>query len=272
MQSALLRTIAAVLRAGAEDPGTSSAAVLAELEGVEREIAELPRTDRPMLDLAQRLGWGVHEIDFVWVTLALAADPRMLVHARALDPGAAQGMSPALYSRIARLDATSSLAIGRAMHPDRPLPRSGLLVGAPGTWLPTSTPWSPVTELLHYLLREHGEQLPIGVTQIEEPAEIVLDDDQREAIHMMRATLAREILHARSPASVVSFGLPQRRSSSSRIAFPSTGAAPGWTRNLMREMRPLVIDTVALDMPRSHSPGGSSRIASVGSLETIHRE
>src|SRR5688572_12144658 len=108
MQAALLRTIAAVLRSGSEDSGTTAETVRAELDEVEQQIASLLGAGRPMLDLARRLGWTWYEVDFVWVTVALASDPRLLVHARVLDPTAAQGVSPALYSRIAQVDAATA--------------------------------------------------------------------------------------------------------------------------------------------------------------------
>ncbi len=106
MRSVLLRTIAAVLRAGADD--SEKLDVQGEFEDVDRELAMLP-SERPMSTLARRLSWSALETDFVWATIALATDPRLLVYARVLDPSAAQGMSMALYSRIARLDAVDSL-------------------------------------------------------------------------------------------------------------------------------------------------------------------
>ncbi len=191
MQAALLRTISAVLRAGAEDGVASADAIQAELEAVQRELAALPLEGRPMLDLAARFGWTAQEIDFLWVTVALATDPRLFVHARALDGNAVQGMSTALYSRIARLDAASSQSIGRALQADRSLPRIGLLQAAPGSWLPTSTPWSPVPELLQYLLDgPGGSRLPLGIVALATPGHIVLDDAQRDALDLIAATLS----------------------------------------------------------------------------------
>jgi hypothetical protein len=188
MRSLLLRTMAAVLRAGADDPQDLD--MLGDLEDVERELATLP-PGLPMSALARRLGWNAIETDFMWATIGLATDPRLLVHARALDPTAPQGMSPALYSRIARLDAVGSLAVGRAFQPDGSLPRSGLLLPAPGTWLPTSTPWSPVPELLPLLLDDHpGDHLPVGVTRICRPDPIVLDEEQRAALDLLYSTFA----------------------------------------------------------------------------------
>jgi hypothetical protein len=133
LQHALLRTMATVLQSS--EDATASEHIAVELRELECELDRLPTSQRPMLALARRFGWSHLETDFVWVTTALAADPRLLVHARALDPVAVQGMSTALYSRIARLDSADAQAIGGAL-----LPRSGLLVRSPGSWLPTSTP------------------------------------------------------------------------------------------------------------------------------------
>ena len=189
---ALLRTSAAVLRAGAAAVDMTLESVRAELEDLGRQLASLPDDGRPMLSLAGRLGWSAHEVDFVWVTIALASDPRLYVHARALDPGSVQGLSTALYSRIAQLDPAGARAIGRALYPDQSLPRSGLLACVPGAWLPTSAPWRPVPELLHQLLDEHDRRLPIWSVELHSPAKLVLDDDQRTAIDLMSSALSSQ--------------------------------------------------------------------------------
>src|SRR5688572_27892703 len=91
MQFALLRTMLAVLRANGQETSANADALRRDLENVARELGQLAGA-RPMTQLARRFGWNAHEVDFVWVTIALAADPRLLVHARALDPNAPQGM------------------------------------------------------------------------------------------------------------------------------------------------------------------------------------
>jgi hypothetical protein len=182
----LLRAIRAVLRANAQDTGPNAEAIGAEYAAIQRELAVLDG-DRPMLHLARRFGWSSLEVDFVWTAVALAADPRLLVHARALDPNAPMGMSLALYSRIAQLDAASAQAIGRALS----VPRTGLLHAAPGAWLPTSTPWSPVPELLHHLLDERDE-LPDGIAYVRPPDELIFDHDQRASVEELRATLCSD--------------------------------------------------------------------------------
>ena len=187
LQLALLRTVAAVLRS---EPNANLEPIHREILAVDSSINALPSQERPILTLASRLGWSPIETDFVWVTVALATEPRMLVHARALDTSASQGMSISLYSRIAYLDAAASQALGRAMQVDRPLPRSGLVVSVPGIWLPTSAPWSPVPQLLDYLLEEEQtERFPVGMTWTVPPFSIVLDDAQRDALATIHSTL-----------------------------------------------------------------------------------
>lgn len=190
MQLSLLRTIQAVLPAGGPEFGANLERVRGELHVIEDELARLPSSaDRPMRALAGRFGWSPREVDFLWMATALAAEPRLLVHARALDPGAGQGLSTALYSRIVRLDPAGACALQRGLHPDGALLRTGLLQAPPGTWLPSSTPWAPVPELIDHLLGEGAESLPGGVVEIDRPVEVVLDGEQRACLDVIASAL-----------------------------------------------------------------------------------
>jgi hypothetical protein len=191
MQLALLRTIEAMLPADDPEGGSTLEEVRGELRAIEDQLTRLPDSaGRPMRALAGRLGWSPEVVDFLWMAVALAADPRLLVHARALDPGAGQGLSTALYSRIVHLDAAGACALQRALHPDGALLKTGLLQAAPGTWLPSSTPWAPVPELIDHLLGEGAADLPAGVVEIGRPAEPILDDDQRTSLDAIGSALA----------------------------------------------------------------------------------
>jgi hypothetical protein len=91
MQSALLRTMAAVLRA--EDGAATDDSVQDELDRVQQELATLPPDARPMLALAARFGWTAQEIDFLWVTVALATDPRLVGKTKWVPFSSAQAVS-----------------------------------------------------------------------------------------------------------------------------------------------------------------------------------
>jgi hypothetical protein len=185
MQRALLRLLEAVAR----ETDATAAGVQGELRVLDEAITRLPAsTERPMARLARRFGWSPQEVDFVWLAVAVAADPRLLVHARALDAEAGRGLSTALYCRIARPAAADAWAIQRALQSDRSLPRTGLLQPAPGAWIPSSTPWVPVSELVHHLLGEPAGSLPAGVARVQAP-DAILDDDQRAALHSIRSAL-----------------------------------------------------------------------------------
>ncbi|HEY0988178.1 MAG TPA: hypothetical protein VGD80_14035, partial [Kofleriaceae bacterium] len=141
--------------AGREAETADAAPYIAtELELVERGIAELAADDgepRPMLELAERMGWSDDEVGFLWAVVALAVNPRLLVHARALDDTATRGLSVALYGMIARIAPAAARDLGLALIPGHSAMRSGLVVPSPGDWIPSAVPWSPTPEFVRYL-------------------------------------------------------------------------------------------------------------------------
>ncbi|HEY0479955.1 MAG TPA: ATP-binding protein [Kofleriaceae bacterium] len=193
LHAALLRTMRAMLqtqRVQREQDHPALAQIVEELELVEHNIADLPYSpdDRPMLGLASRLGCSEHEIGFLWTVVALAVNPRMLVHARGLDDTASRGMSVSLHGRIANLEADASRALGLLLLPGHPTSRNGLLVPARGEWVPAALPWMPATELILYLA---GEPTSVTVlSPVVPPAEgALLDEAQQRAVAHIRAVL-----------------------------------------------------------------------------------
>jgi hypothetical protein len=193
LHAALLRTMRAVLqtqRVQREQDHPALPQIVEELDAVERHIAELPDSpeDRPMLALARRLGCGRDEIGFLWTVVALAVNPRMLVHARGLDDTASRGLSVSLYGRIANLEADASRALGLALLPGHATSRNGLVVPGRGEWVPSALPWMPAAELIRYLA---GEPASVGVlSAVLPPAEgALLDEVQQRAVAHIRAVL-----------------------------------------------------------------------------------
>ena len=193
LHAALLRTMRAMLqtqRVQREVDHPALAPIIEELDALDQHIAELPHRpeDRPMLALARRLGCGEHEVGFLWTAVALAVNPRVLVHARGLDDTASRGLSVSLYGRIANLEADASRALGLSLLPGHPTSRHGLLVAARGEWVPSAQPWMPAPELIHYLAGQ-----PAGVAVLSPvlpPAEgAVLDEAQRRAVAHIRSVL-----------------------------------------------------------------------------------
>jgi hypothetical protein len=202
LHAALLRTMRAMLqtqRVQRELDHPALPPIIEELDAIDRHIAELPPSadDRPMLALARRLGCGEHEIGFLWTAVALAVNPRVLVHARGLDDTAPRGLSVSLYGRIANLEADASRALGLSLLPGHATARHGLLVPARGEWVPAALPWMPAPELIHYLAG-----LPAGVavlSAVVPPAGgALLDEAQRRAVDQLRSVLGNRqplILH-----------------------------------------------------------------------------
>jgi hypothetical protein len=202
LHAALLRTMRAMLqtqRVQRELDHPALPPIIEELAALDHHIAELPPSaeDRPMLALAHRLGGGEHEIGFLWAAVALAVNPRVLVHARGLDDTASRGLSVSLYGRIANLEADASRALGLSLLPGHPTARHGLLVPARGEWVPSALPWMPAPELIHYLA---GQPAGVAVlSAVVPPAEgALLDEVQRRAVAHIRSVLGNRqplILH-----------------------------------------------------------------------------
>lgn len=197
LQLVLLRTMHAALQSRRSTSVEHEAAlgrILDELAATESELGGLPHSpqQRPMLALASRLGWREEEISFLWAAVALHVNPRMMVHARGLDDTAPRGMSVALHSRIADLDATSACELGLRMLAGHSAVRSGLLVAARGEWVAAAQPWVPSIELVQYLSGEAA--LAAGLTTIDAPQEILteglLDEEQEQAVAHLRSILA----------------------------------------------------------------------------------
>jgi hypothetical protein len=193
LHAALLRTMRAMLqtqRVQREVDHPALAPIVEELGAIDHHIAELRPSaeDRPMLALARRLGCGEHEIGFLWTAVALAVNPRVLVHARGLDDTAPRGLSLSLYGRIANLEADASRALGLSLLPGHATARHGLLVPARGEWVPSALPWMPAPELIHYLA---GQPAGVAVlSAVVPPADgVVLDEAQRRAVAHIRSVL-----------------------------------------------------------------------------------
>jgi len=194
LHAVLLRTMRAVLDAERERLGREHAAgprLDEELAAVEAALAALPptATARPMVELARRLRWSAHEVGFVWATVALAVNPRLLIHARALDDTAARGMTASLYARIAGLDPAAARDLGLTFVPGVGGARAGLLSPAPGDWVAAATPWLAAPELVRHLAGvPGGDPRLVAIARPAIAAE--LDAIQRAAIEQLAGVLA----------------------------------------------------------------------------------
>ncbi len=199
LQAVWLRTTRAALqsrrRQGIDDEALMGR-ILDDLAAVESELGELPLDPRarPMLALAQRLGWRAEELGFLWAAVALHSNPRVMVHARGLDETAARGLSVSLYSRIAELEAEEACELGLRLVPGHAAVRSGLLAPARGEWVAAAQPWVPAVELVQFLAGMGA--MASGLSVIEAPSEIehegLLDDEQMQAIAQIRAILGTD--------------------------------------------------------------------------------
>ncbi len=167
-----------------------------ELGEVERQLADLPEDPRrPMLALSRRMRWSADEIAFIWTSVALVANPRLLLHARSLDDTAPRGLSPSLFVRLAGLDPARARALGLALL-DHGGARHGLLIASRGDQVAAAVCWRAAAPLVRLLAGE-----PVGeglLVRLAVPADVVHDETQRHALAQIQAILARSepvVLH-----------------------------------------------------------------------------
>lgn len=171
------------------DRATMQSRLQQELRDVEdglRELAREPR--RPMAQLATRFGWTDDEVGFVWAVVALAAFPRLEVHARALDDHAAEGMSVGLYTRIARLPDEIARRLGLAFVGGHSAVRGGLLLPTDGAWLPATQPFAPSTELVRHLAGLSGRSAHVDVLPV--PPRVIHSSEQQRALDQLQALVS----------------------------------------------------------------------------------
>ncbi|MCL4226916.1 MAG: ATP-binding protein [Myxococcales bacterium] len=103
------------------------AELAAQLDAVERALVATAGGARDGA-LARRLGLGLDELDLLWTTVAVTADPRLWPHLQRLGGAeAARGASLGLHALLAELDLPRSLELGLTLGPDHPLVRFGLI-------------------------------------------------------------------------------------------------------------------------------------------------
>lgn len=162
-----------------------------ELRDVEHGLTELSREPRrPMAQLASRFDWTDEEVGFVWAVVALAAFPRLEVHARAVDDHAAEGMSVGLYCRIARLPDDTARTLGLAFVGGHSAVRGGLLVPTEGAWLPTTQPFAPSPELVRYLAALSGRSPHVEV--LPTPPRVIHSSEQQSALDQLRTLVSHQ--------------------------------------------------------------------------------
>jgi hypothetical protein len=153
---ALERVYLSTMRAALRSQGADEALV-AEVERslratIERLDALSDDAPTPMRTLASRLGLGPEEVDFVWACVAVAAEPRLLVHAQALvGADARRGMSLGLYALLAELDGPGSRRLAQRFTGSHPLLAWRLLEVADVTAAPMATPLLAAPRLAAYL-------------------------------------------------------------------------------------------------------------------------
>jgi len=117
-----LRALRAVVL-HADEPGALER-IEADLTVVDQQLTAVGHDDTlPMRQLVQKFELSPLESDFVWMAVAMVADPRLVTHGHAMIGSAARrGLPLSLYAVFADLDGPSSrelaLALGRA-HPLR---------------------------------------------------------------------------------------------------------------------------------------------------------
>jgi len=183
LERAHCRALIAVLR---EDALADNAR--RRLAAIEQRLADAP--PGRMAVLTQRHGLDPLAVDFVWTAVALAAEPRLVAHAEALDgPVARRGLTCALYSRLARLDDADGHALALWLARANPLVDAGLLGVADTAYLPAAAPVAAAHRLVTFLA---GDDRPDpAVAPLVVPAgELPIDARQQAALDELARALA----------------------------------------------------------------------------------
>ena len=138
-----------VLRALARARG-DGATLDGELADVDRALAAAPRGRDTRL--AERVGLGPDELDFLWLVAAVSGDPMVAPHAVALAGAEARrGATLALYAAIADLPAHRVRALAATLGPAHPLRRFGLIEPADDHTVDAMTPFRAARRLIAFL-------------------------------------------------------------------------------------------------------------------------
>ncbi|HLL21810.1 MAG TPA: hypothetical protein VK427_06755, partial [Kofleriaceae bacterium] len=130
-----------------------------------------------MDQLAARLRLDAVERDFVWTAVALAADPRLLVHAVALvGPEARRGLSLMLYGIVAGLPAEHGHALALRLTPSHPLVRWQFLEVAPTDANGCAVAYAAAGRLVQHLAGNDTVEPPLSI--VSPPTRPVFDDAQ----------------------------------------------------------------------------------------------
>lgn len=177
LERAYLRMTAAAAAANPALVDGPLAAIAAQLDEVECELLleqeRSPSGDR-MKSLATRLGVHEGDVDFVWACVALAAEPRVSVHAQSLGgTDAKRGLSLALYSLVSGDDADAGRRLALRFTADHPLIGYRLLRLSDSAFSTVATPIAATPRFVAYLagndaidarLRESGGVVSLPIT------------------------------------------------------------------------------------------------------------
>jgi AAA+ superfamily predicted ATPase len=203
-----LRAARASLRAQGAEPELI-AAIERSLAGTGGRLASATRdgTDR-MSALAATFDLEPVEVDFVWACVAIAAEPRLLIHAQALaGADARRGMSLGLYAQIAELDGETSRRLALRIAGDHPLLACRLLEPADATAVPSAVPLIAARRLAAHLAGGDGIDARVagagGVVRV--PAHPRYDERQGDALQRLAEGLAADapmVISIEGPAGV----------------------------------------------------------------------
>ncbi len=214
-----LRALLAVERLGTGPDPQVVARAGAEIARLDALLTE----ERPLgraADLCRRLGLDEDDLDLLWTTVAVAADPRVLPHAQVLGgTEARRGLSLALYTLIADLGGERARTLCRRLLGPHPLLRDHILLWPAEAQAQAARPlYAPARTIAWLAGSDEPDEALLGAGRlVEAPHPVELDPRQRLA-----AALLPGVLSAQPPALLILEG-PQGTGRHTAIA---TAAAP----------------------------------------------
>ena len=196
LERAHLMAIRAVIRQSEQvDPDlvisieNDLAELVAELEAIEDPTL-------PMARLSDRLGLGPLERDFVWMAVAMVADPRLVTHGHALIGSAARrGLPLSLHAVITELDGSEGRALSLSLTPAHPLRHYRLLEDSEPAASASAVALRASERLVSYLAdtdRTDGALMDLGGQLVPTDAP-VFDERQQAAMRRLEQGLSAAV-------------------------------------------------------------------------------
>jgi ATPase family associated with various cellular activities (AAA) len=195
-----LRAMLAIERLSATPDAATSARIAGELAQLEAALGEQRPGSRAHA-LAVRLALHDDDVDLLWTTVALAADPQLVPHAVVLGGSdARRGLSLALHALIADLGGDRARAMAHRLSGAHPLLRDHILAWHGDTQTTAARPLTAPPRTVTWLA---GDDAPDAAMQGAGQLAVVPPDQALDARQVQAAALFPGALSAMPPPLVL---------------------------------------------------------------------